>query len=135
MTTVAGVFHFGLLAVLSAIGVQRITADAPLLVSLALFAMATLFNPLRNGAQRLVDRLFYRHRADYRRVLQAYCRDLTQSIELIGKPAWPPSSTGMVVSVWDGLICTGALPSPQARPLSATSARLNGSTRRLLEMS
>jgi adenylate cyclase len=84
MTTVAVAAYFGLLAVLSAIAGQRIPADDPLLVSLALFAMVTLFNPLRSGAQGLVDRLFYRHRADYRRVLQSFSRDLTISIDLGG---------------------------------------------------
>jgi adenylate cyclase len=84
MTIVAVVVYFALLAVLSGLGGQSIPANDPLLVSLALFAMVAMFNPLRRGAQTLIDRLFYRHRADYRRVLQTFSRDLTISIELGG---------------------------------------------------
>ena len=84
MTVVAVVVYFALLAILGALGGQRIPANDPLLVSLALFAMVALFNPLRSGAQALIDRLFYRNRADYRRVLQTFSRDLTNSIELGG---------------------------------------------------
>ncbi len=84
MTAAAVIIYFGLLAVLSAVAGQRLAANDPLLVALALFAMVTLFNPLRSGAQGLIDRLFYRGQADYRRVLQAFSGDLTTSIELGG---------------------------------------------------
>lgn len=40
-------FCFGRLSVHGGMAGQRITADDPLLVSLALFAMVTMLNPLR----------------------------------------------------------------------------------------
>jgi len=82
MTAAVVAVYFSLLAALSALLGQRLLADDPLVISLALFAMVLLFNPLRAAAQTVVDRLFYRHRADYAQALQAFARELTSTIEL-----------------------------------------------------
>ena len=74
--------YFVLLAALSAVLGERLPANDPLLIALALLAMVLLFNPLRTAAQTLVDRLFYRGRADYGRALQSFAKELTTTIEL-----------------------------------------------------
>jgi PAS domain S-box-containing protein len=82
MTGAVVAAYFGLLAFLSAAFGQRVSADDPLVISLALFGMVLLFNPLRAAAQRAVDRVFYRQRADYRRALEAFSRELTMTLDL-----------------------------------------------------
>ncbi len=82
MTGVVVLAYFGLLALLSALLGQRMAATDPLLIVFALFGMVVLFNPLRARAQRVVDRLFYRHRADYRQALEAFSRELTMTLDL-----------------------------------------------------
>lgn len=64
MTAAVVAVYFSLLAALSALLGERLPANDPLVIALALFAMVLLFNPLRAAAQTLVDRLFYRGRAD-----------------------------------------------------------------------
>jgi len=44
--------------------------------------MVLAFNPLRTVAQSVVDRLFYRHRADYAQELRAFALELTRTAEL-----------------------------------------------------
>jgi class 3 adenylate cyclase len=61
---------------------NQVAANDPLVISLALFAIVAGFNPLRAGAQGVVDRLFFRQRADYRLSLQEYSRELTNSTGL-----------------------------------------------------
>jgi PAS domain S-box-containing protein len=74
--------YFALMALLSALLGSTVAANDPLLVSLALFALVVLFNPLRDRAQLLVDRLFYRQRADYRQALEAFSHELTGTLSL-----------------------------------------------------
>ncbi len=82
MTIVVVALYFALLSLAGAVVEQDLAANDPLLVSAALFAMVLLFNPLRLGAQRTVDRLFYRHRADYAQELRAFALELTRAAEL-----------------------------------------------------
>jgi class 3 adenylate cyclase len=82
MTLIVVALYFALVSLFSAALGQRVAANDPLLVSLALFSMVVLFNPLRNGAQRAVDRLFYRHRADYARELQLFAQALAAAADL-----------------------------------------------------
>ncbi len=54
----------------------------PLLVGLLVFLLAMLLNPLRLKLQRFVDSIFFRKQTDYQDRLQAFRRELTQTIEL-----------------------------------------------------
>ncbi|MFH1636657.1 MAG: adenylate/guanylate cyclase domain-containing protein [Chloroflexota bacterium] len=56
--------------------------DDPLLVALYLFILVVALNPLRNFMQRAIDRVFYRTRADYRRVLTHLSQELGVSPEM-----------------------------------------------------
>jgi class 3 adenylate cyclase len=81
MTIVVVILYFGLLSLAGAVVQQDLAANDPLLVSAALFGMVLFFNPLRSGAQAVVDRLFYRHRANYAQELRAFALDLTRAAE------------------------------------------------------
>nr|HID14259.1 PAS domain S-box protein [Anaerolineae bacterium] len=59
-----------------------VKADDPVLLSLFVLTLILLFNPLRDWAQRLVDRVFFREPADYRATLQDFSRELTQMLDL-----------------------------------------------------
>jgi class 3 adenylate cyclase len=82
MTVVVVVLYFGLVAAVGALLGNQVAVNDPLVISLALFAMVAGFNPLRAGAQAVVDRLFFRQRADYRLSLQEYSRELSNSTGL-----------------------------------------------------
>lgn len=57
-------------------------SDQPLVFGAIIFLLALLFLPLRNGIQRKVNERFSRGQAVYRERLQAFSRELTQTIEL-----------------------------------------------------
>jgi PAS domain S-box-containing protein len=62
---------------------QNLAANDPLLVAVFLLMMVALLNPLRAFAQKTIDRIFYRSRADYRQVLTDLSRQMvvTPNIE------------------------------------------------------
>jgi len=59
-----------------------VKASDPIILSLFVLALVLLFNPLRDWAQRLVDRIFFRETVDYRAALQEFSRELTQTLDL-----------------------------------------------------
>jgi len=56
--------------------------DDPLLVALYLFILVVALNPLLSFVQRAIDRVFYRTRADYQRVLTHLSQELGVSPEM-----------------------------------------------------
>ncbi|MBI3761460.1 MAG: GAF domain-containing protein [Chloroflexi bacterium] len=82
MTAIVVAGFLLLLNLLSLVIGQTLKADNPITISLLIFALAVGFNPLRDRALRVVDRVFYRERVDYRRELAAFSRELTQTLDL-----------------------------------------------------
>jgi len=88
--TVLGVF-FGLLTVLSLLLERKIQSNNPFVIAIFLFLLVIGLNPLHSAVQRVIDRLFYRDQADYRRVLTSLSRslvitpDLSQTLRVLDK--------------------------------------------------
>jgi PAS domain S-box-containing protein len=59
-----------------------VRADDPLLLSLFVLALVLLFNPLRNWAQRVVDRALFRDVTVHTAILEDLCRELAQTLDL-----------------------------------------------------
>ena len=59
-----------------------VRANDPILLSLFVLALILLFNPLRNWAQQLVDRAFFRDMTEHAAVLEGLSRELTQTLDL-----------------------------------------------------
>jgi hypothetical protein len=55
---------------------------SPLMVAIPVILLSVLLDPLRQQVQRIVDRVMYRHRPNYRQVLQDYSREMAASIDL-----------------------------------------------------
>ncbi len=80
LTSVAAILIFYLvIAAVSMLLRQQVNTSNPAVVALYLFLLVVLLNPLRTLAQRMIDRLFYRTNADYRRALTALSRELVVS--------------------------------------------------------
>ncbi len=75
-TSAAVVIFFGLVAVLSFLVNRTIQPDNPLLIAIYILLLVLGLTPLRRVVQRLIDRLFYRSPADYRRVLNTLSTNL-----------------------------------------------------------
>ena len=67
---------------LSLIFSNLLPPDHPLLAGLTVFFLAMLLNPLRSRLQQIVDALFFRNQTDYHERLQAFGRELTQTVDL-----------------------------------------------------
>ncbi|MBT3389737.1 MAG: PAS domain-containing protein [Chloroflexi bacterium] len=80
-TGAVGVFYL-LITLISFLVPAEITPNDPVLVALYLLVLVVGLNPLRRLMQRAIDRLFYRTRADYRRVLSHLSRHLSVSPEM-----------------------------------------------------
>jgi PAS domain S-box-containing protein len=78
---VLGAF-FGLLTTLSLILERTVQPNNPFVIAIFLFVLVIGLNPLHNAVQRIIDRLFYRDRADYRRILTALSRSLVITPDL-----------------------------------------------------
>lgn len=78
---VLGTF-FGLLTVLSLLLERTVQPNNPFVIALFLFLLVLGLNPLHNAVQRVIDRLFYRDRADYRRILTTLSRSLVITPDL-----------------------------------------------------
>jgi len=74
-TGAVGLFYL-LLAGLSLLIPASVRPDDPLVIALYLFILVVTLNPIRNLMQRSIDRIFYRTRADYRRVLTRLSQEL-----------------------------------------------------------
>jgi len=84
MTGVVLLVFYGLVTLLSLLIRQTVPADNPLVIALYLLALVLGLSPLRSFIQRLLDRLFYRSPADYRRVLNTLSSRLVVSPDLQG---------------------------------------------------
>lgn len=85
---------------------QAAQTDDPLLVAGLVLLVMILLNPLGRWGQRLVDRLFYRERHDYRQVLREFGQDLnrlrdlstlTQSILDRVVRTWEPKTAALIL--------------------------------------
>ncbi len=76
-----GLFYL-LLTLLSLLVPAEIAPNDPVLVALYLLVLVVALNPIRNLMRRGIDRLFYRTRADYRRVLSHLSRELVISPQM-----------------------------------------------------
>ncbi|HTX92123.1 MAG TPA: adenylate/guanylate cyclase domain-containing protein [Anaerolineales bacterium] len=72
----------GLMALISFVIQQEVHADNPVLIAIYLLALVLGLSPLRHFVQRLIDRLFYRSPADYRRVLSTLSSSLVVTPDL-----------------------------------------------------
>ncbi len=57
-------------------------ASNPVVIAFFILALVLVINRLRNGLQRLVDRVFYKEHPDYRQALQEFSRALTATLDL-----------------------------------------------------
>lgn len=91
ITGAALALFYGLVTILSLAIRRAVQPDDPLLIALYLLALVLGLLPLRRYVQRLIDRLFYRSPADYRRVLNTLASrlvvtpDLDQTLELLAE--------------------------------------------------
>ncbi|MBA4379188.1 MAG: hypothetical protein C0393_00595 [Anaerolinea sp.] len=76
MTAVALALFYALLTLISFAFQGVVHPDNPLLIALYLLLLVLGLSPLRELVQRLIDRLFYRAPADYRRVLNTLSNSL-----------------------------------------------------------
>jgi len=72
----AVLLYYLVLALLSLLIPNDIAPDDPLVIALFLFILVVFTNPIRSYISRLIDRIFYRTRADYRRVLTHLSQEL-----------------------------------------------------------
>ena len=73
---------FGLLTTISLVLERTIQPNNPFVIAIFLFILVIGLNPLHNAVQRVIDRLFYRDRADYRRILTTLSRSLVITPDL-----------------------------------------------------
>jgi PAS domain S-box-containing protein len=75
-TSAALLFYFLLLNLASLIFQQTVQSDDPFVIAAYLLILIIVFAPLRNIIQRVIDRIFYRSQADYRRSLTNISKNL-----------------------------------------------------------
>ncbi|HLF25940.1 MAG TPA: adenylate/guanylate cyclase domain-containing protein [Anaerolineae bacterium] len=74
--------YASIIALLRAVLSTRVSFDDPIVLTIFIVALVIGMDPLRSRVQRVVDRLFFRERADYRSMLEAFSRDLTHTLDL-----------------------------------------------------
>ncbi len=85
----AFLLFYGLLTLFSIFLQQTARASDPFVIASYLLLLVIIFNPLHGFIQRIIDRLFYRAPADYRRALTSLSRslvitpDLTQTLRTL----------------------------------------------------
>ena len=72
----AVLLYYLVLALLSLLIPDEMAPNDPLVIALFLFLLVVITNPIRNYISGLIDRIFYRTRADYRRVLTHLSQEL-----------------------------------------------------------
>jgi len=72
----------GVYAGLVLLATQVLSIKSPVAVAAATLATAALFNPVRRGVQRVVDRRFNRSRYDADRTIAAFAARLQDSVDL-----------------------------------------------------
>ena len=88
--SVLGAYVLALTVLGQTLGIQ--VGDNPLFLALLGVILIFALNPLREGSERLVDRLLHRRRVDYGHVLQEYSR------ELVGTPLELPAILARLVA-------------------------------------
>ena len=76
------VVFYGLIMLLSMVIRQVVEPNNPILIAMYLLALVLGLSPLRRFVQRIIDRLFYRSPADYRRVLNSLSGNLVITPDL-----------------------------------------------------
>lgn len=76
VTLIAVGAFYAVLALLSLALQVSLNPSNPLVLATYLFLLVVALNPLRNLLQNTIDRVFYRTRADYRRILASLSKDL-----------------------------------------------------------
>ena len=93
---VLGFYLFGAVAIIRLLG-RAIAPDSPLFLVLFVVLMTLVLNPVRLWIQQVLDRLFFRQRYDYRRVMREFSQDLAQLKDL---PVLTRLILDRVVDIW-----------------------------------
>lgn len=80
--TLAAVYAGLIIGLESMVGRFTAQTDQPFLIVISTLAIAALFQPLRSGIQRLIDRRFYRKRYDAAKMLAAFSATLRNEVDL-----------------------------------------------------
>jgi PAS domain S-box-containing protein len=80
--TGAVMLFYILIAIIQFLIPTSVKPDDPILIALYLFILVLALNPLRDLMSEAIDRIFYRTRADYRRVLTRLSQELGISPEM-----------------------------------------------------
>ena len=81
----AGVYIAGVIgaqAIVNAVARKPHEDTSPVLIVVTTLLIAALFQPLRRGLQRFIDRRFYRSKYDSRKTLEAFSATLRQEVDL-----------------------------------------------------
>jgi hypothetical protein len=81
----AGVYIVGVIGVQTLVNSAAHTSGSetsPILIVVTTLLIAALFQPLRRGLQRFIDRRFYRSKYDSRKTLEAFSATLRQEVDL-----------------------------------------------------
>lgn len=75
------VFYMFSIQLLQAVGLD-VYYDNPGFITILVILVSVLLDPLRQQIQRIVDRVMYRRRPDYRQVMQEMSREIVSTIDL-----------------------------------------------------
>jgi hypothetical protein len=82
LTSTLALVYVGLVIGLQALLRNIISQDNSVAIVLSTLAIYVLFQPLRQGIQRLIDRRFYRSKYDAAKIIAAYSATLRQEVDL-----------------------------------------------------
>ena len=74
--------YFLLIGLLSQLLAIASPVSNPFILAILVLILAIFISPLKDRVQRLVDRVFYKERKDYRAILQDFSRSLTDILDL-----------------------------------------------------
>ena len=82
LTVLVAIGYALIIALLRAVLSVPVRLDDPSLLTIFIVALVIGLDPLRHRVQRVVDRLFFRERVDYRAMLEGFSHDLTRTLDL-----------------------------------------------------